>query len=393
MTRACGERPPGPGRVGGRAGRARARASRSTSPGATTPRCGPTTARSSRCRRPTRPAWASGWCSRTGTGEGNRRRVRLGRLARAVGGRRRRWPRPGTTPRFATPDPDVRPGRARRGRRRPSSTCGTTASPPTPTEQEGGAGRSTSSARSAAPTPGSARCDSADYGDGRVEVALASTTGIRAVTPADLGLPLGRRPSPARAPTPRPAAGFSVGRGPADLDPDRAAADAVHRAVRMLGATKARSARCTVVFDPRVVSTLLSVVSSALSGEAVVKGRSFFAGRIGEAVAAPTRHPGRRPDRPPGVRRRHLRRRGAGLPAQRADRGRRAAGFVYDTVSARRAGTASTGSAVRGGFAGTPGAGCRAAGAPAGRSDRPRRSWPRWARASTSSRSPASTPG
>ncbi len=34
--------------------------------------------------------------------------------------------------------------------------------------------------------------------------------------------------------------------------------------------------------------------------------------------------------------------------------------FVYDTVSARRAGAVSTGSAVRGGFAGTPGAGCRA---------------------------------
>ena len=34
--------------------------------------------------------------------------------------------------------------------------------------------------------------------------------------------------------------------------------------------------------------------------------------------------------------------------------------FVYDTVSARRAGTVSTGSAVRGGYAGTPGAGCRA---------------------------------
>lgn len=34
--------------------------------------------------------------------------------------------------------------------------------------------------------------------------------------------------------------------------------------------------------------------------------------------------------------------------------------FVFDTVSARRAGTASTGSAVRGGFAGTPSAGCRA---------------------------------
>ena len=51
------------------------------------------------------------------------------------------------------------------------------------------------------------------------------------------------------------------------------------------GAQKAQSGRCTVVFDPRVVSTLLSVVASALSGEAVVKGRSFFAGRIGESVA------------------------------------------------------------------------------------------------------------
>jgi PmbA protein len=34
--------------------------------------------------------------------------------------------------------------------------------------------------------------------------------------------------------------------------------------------------------------------------------------------------------------------------------------FVFDTVSARRAQTRSTGSAVRGGFAGTPSAGCRA---------------------------------
>jgi PmbA protein len=34
--------------------------------------------------------------------------------------------------------------------------------------------------------------------------------------------------------------------------------------------------------------------------------------------------------------------------------------FVYDTVSARRAQTHSTGSAVRGGFSGTPSAGCRA---------------------------------
>jgi PmbA protein len=136
--------------------------------------------------------------------------------------------------------------------------------------------------------------------------------------------------------------------------------DAVLRAVRLLGAEKARTARCTVVFDPRVVSTLVAVVASALSGEAVVKGRSFFAGRVGETVAAPSVT---LVDDPTDFRAfgaaSHD---GEGLACRRnvliSDGVLRM--FVYDTVSARRAGTRSTGSAVRGGFAGTPSAGCRA---------------------------------
>jgi PmbA protein len=136
--------------------------------------------------------------------------------------------------------------------------------------------------------------------------------------------------------------------------------DAVLRATRLLGAEKARSARCTVVFDPRVVSTLIAVVASALSGEAVVKGRSFFAGRVGETVAASSVT---LVDDPTDFRAfgaaSHD---GEGLACRRnvliSDGVLRM--FVYDTVSARRAGTRSTGSAVRGGFAGTPSAGCRA---------------------------------
>jgi PmbA protein len=115
-----------------------------------------------------------------------------------------------------------------------------------------------------------------------------------------------------------------------------------------------------VVFDPRVVSTLLSVVASALSGEAVVKGRSFFAGRIGEAVAnaAVTLV-----DDPTDVRAYAASSHdGEGLACRRnvlISSGMLRM-FVFDTVSARRAQTQSTGSAVRGGFAGTPSAGCRA---------------------------------
>jgi PmbA protein len=102
------------------------------------------------------------------------------------------------------------------------------------------------------------------------------------------------------------------------------------------------------------------VISSALSGEAVVKGRSFFAGRLGEEVAASTVTLIDDPTDPRAFAATAFD--GEGLACRRnvliEDGTLR--GFLYDTVSARRAGTVSTGSAVRGGFAGTPGAGCRA---------------------------------
>ena len=200
---------------------------------------------------------------------------------------------------------------------------------------------------------------SADYSDSRVEVALASTTGIssfRRRTNAFLSVDA----IAGEGADTQTGGGFSIGRGPGELVPDEAMDDAVLRATRMLGAQKVRSAHCTVVFDPRVVSTLLAVMASALSGEAVVKGRSFFAGRIGETIAMggvtlvddPT------DARAYGAASHD----GEGLACRRnvliAEGVLRM--FVFDTVSARRAGTASTGSAVRGGFAGTPGAGCRA---------------------------------
>ena len=200
---------------------------------------------------------------------------------------------------------------------------------------------------------------SADYSDGRVEVALASTTGIRSTSRRTTAF-LSVDAIAGEGADSQTGTGFSVGRSPTGLDPDEAKDDAVLRATRLLGAQKARSGRCTVVFDPRVVSTLLSVVASALSGEAVVKGRSFFAGRVGETVAnaAVTLTD----DPTDGRAFSASAYDGEGLACRRnlliSDGVLRM--FVYDTVSARRAQTRSTGSAVRGGFSGTPSAGCRA---------------------------------
>jgi PmbA protein len=200
---------------------------------------------------------------------------------------------------------------------------------------------------------------SADYSDGRAEMALASTTGIRSTARRTTAFVSVDAIAGEGADT-QTGTGFSVGRAPADLNPAEAMDDAVLRSTRMLGAQRAQSGRYTVVFDPRVVSTLISVMASALSGEAVVKGRSFFAGRIGESVAnaAVTLV-----DDPTDSRAFSASTYDAeGLACRRnvliSDGMLRM--FVFDTVSARRAQMQSTGSAVRGGFAGTPSAGCRA---------------------------------
>ena len=200
---------------------------------------------------------------------------------------------------------------------------------------------------------------SADYGDEQVESALASTTGVRAFSRRTAAF-LSVSAIAGEGPDTQTGTGFSVGSSPDELDSEVAARDAVTRSVRMLGAAKVPSDRVTVVFDPRVVSTLLAVISSGLSGEAVVKGRSFFAGRIGEEVAAPNVT---LVDDPTDKRAFSASAYdGEGLACRRnvlVEDGILQR-FLYDTVSARRAGTVSTGSAVRGGFSGTPGAGCRA---------------------------------
>ncbi len=201
--------------------------------------------------------------------------------------------------------------------------------------------------------------DSANYSDYIAEAAIASTTGIRA-SYARTGAFVSVEAIANDGGDDQTGWGLSAGRAPGDLDINQAADDAIRRATRMLGAVKPKSFKCTAVFDPRTAATLFAIIGGALSGEAVVRGRSFFANRLGEMVAAPSFTLLDDPTDP-----RHFSASiydGEGLACRRnvlIESGELKA-FVYDTVSARRAGTSSTGSAVRGGIAGSPSAGCRA---------------------------------
>jgi PmbA protein len=154
--------------------------------------------------------------------------------------------------------------------------------------------------------------------------------------------------------------GFSVGRSPDLFDLERAAREAADRATRLLGAVKPLSKRVTVVFDPYVTAQFLSVLSSALNGENVIKGRSLFANRVGEPVASPLFSLVDDPTNPLAYTATDID--GEGLAARRNVLISNGVlnGFVHSSYSARRASTHSTGNAVRGGFKGTPGVGCLA---------------------------------
>jgi PmbA protein len=140
--------------------------------------------------------------------------------------------------------------------------------------------------------------------------------------------------------------------------PDAAAIarEAASRAVARIGPRTVPSARVPVILHPDVAANWLSELFDAFSGEALLKQSSWLTGKLGTAIASPLvtlvddgrmrRGIGSDPWDGEGV---------ATRRSRLIDRGTLAM-FVYDVYHARRAGTRSTGSAVRS-YASTPGIG------------------------------------
>jgi len=206
------------------------------------------------------------------------------------------------------------------------------------------------------PRVGSVRA--AGYGDSSGEAAVATSTGI-AVEGRSTYCSASVSALATEGDETQIGGGVDVGREPGDLDLSKVAADAVERATRMLGASPAPSQRLTVVFEPRIAATLLALVGGTLTGERVLKGRSPFADRVGEAIASPVLTLVDDPTDPRSMAADSHD--GEGLACRRnplivdgvLDR------FLHNSYTGRRAARASTGSAVRGSRS-TPGVGCQA---------------------------------
>jgi PmbA protein len=200
--------------------------------------------------------------------------------------------------------------------------------------------------------------ESASYGDALAEGALVNSLGVEAssrhtvcsassVAIADDGSGV------------QTGYGFKAARALDDLDLDEIPRDAAMRACRMLGAKPIPGRRMPVVLDPMVTRSMLGVLSSAFNGESMLKGRSLFAGRVGELVGAPhvqllddptdARAMGASPFD------------GDGIPTRRNQVIENGVlrGFLHNLYTGRRSGEGTTANAVRA-LGSTPGVGVRA---------------------------------
>ena len=207
----------------------------------------------------------------------------------------------------------------------------------------------------------------ARFGDGTGASALATSTGLLA-TGSSSACSLSVQVLAGDGDETQTGFGASVGRSLADLDLEEAASEAVERALRLLGARQAPSQRITVVLEPHVTAAFLGIIGSTLSGEAVLKGRSVFADRVGEQVASAAFTLVDDPTEPASLGADPYD--GEGLASRRTALVEDGvlAGFLHNTWSARRSGTASTASAVRG-TGSTPAVGPRALALRPGRLD------------------------
>jgi PmbA protein len=201
--------------------------------------------------------------------------------------------------------------------------------------------------------PRVAGVETAVYADSTEHVAIASSTGIAAAYEASscfaylqaLAEGEGGRET---------GLGFGLARGPEDLDPEAIGAEGAERAVSMIGAGKPASRSCAVVLDPTVAASFAGLIGGALGARAVQRGRSPFAGRLGEEIASAAfalhddgRDPAGAASAPFD---------GEGVPHRRTALidGGTLRSYLYDTYTANREGTASTGSASRAGYRSLP---------------------------------------
>jgi PmbA protein len=151
--------------------------------------------------------------------------------------------------------------------------------------------------------------------------------------------------------------GVGLAREPGGLDPEAIGGEAADRALALVGARQPESRRCPVVLDAFVAASFAGFIGAMLSADAVQRGRSLFAGKLGEEVAASELRLADDPTDPGGLASAPFD--GEGSPTRRNGliEGGRLATYLYDARTARKDGRETTGSASRSSYRSPPSVG------------------------------------
>lgn len=147
---------------------------------------------------------------------------------------------------------------------------------------------------------------------------------------------------------------FTTGREPGQLEAISVAQEAADRAVSLLGGKPCQSVSCPVVMDPFVTSSLISVIGSVLTGEAVQKRRSMFTGLAGQPVASSLVNLVDDGAHPEGLASAPFD--GEGVPTRQTKLIKDGVlqGFLYDTYTGRKDSHPSTGNGKRSSYQSQP---------------------------------------
>lgn len=197
----------------------------------------------------------------------------------------------------------------------------------------------------------------AEFSDSFGEKAIVTTTGLR-ITDRSTSCEVVAEALAIDGSDRFEAYAFDAGRRLGDLDIEGTGRLAGQRAAALIGSKKPESRRTTIVLDPWMAANLLGVIGSTLSGESVLKGRSLFADRVGDAVASAAFTLVDDPTDPRSLASTYD---GEGLASRRTALIQDGVlqGFLHGSWSARKSKTTSTASARRG-YSSTPSVGPRA---------------------------------
>lgn len=189
--------------------------------------------------------------------------------------------------------------------------------------------------------------EGAEFGADGGSVAYASSLGFAAAyggSHASLVVV----PVASRAGTMQRDSWYTAHRKLARLDPPAdVGREAARRTLRRLGARRAPTSECPVVFEAEAAATLLRHLAGAISGSSLYRRMSFLLGHLGETIASPAVTVVDDPLRREGPASRPFD--GEGVAQQRrtvVERGVLTS-YLLDSYSARRLGLKSTGHAVR----------------------------------------------